>query len=390
MSMIEQRLSELRRRIDEVEPEAALRAMGEGALLVDIRETGEIAGGSPRGALPVVRGFLEMRIAQLAPAHDTPLLVLCASGARSLLAADSLQAMGYSRVASVKGGFTAWRQRGLAFEIPVQLSDAERRRYARHLSIPEVGEAGQLKLKAAKVLLIGAGGLGSPAALYLAAAGVGTIGLVDDDVVDSSNLQRQIAHTEERVGSRKVDSAKTALLALNAALDVRTHVLRIDAGNVEQTLAGYDIIVDGTDNFAARYLINDACVKLGLPNVHAAIFRFEGYLTVYAPARHGGPCYRCSYPNAPPADLAPSCADAGVLGVLPGVMGVLQAVEAIKLILDIGKPLVGRVLSYDALGAEFSEYEVEPDRACQVCGPDAQEITYHDLGAACAMQESAA
>ena len=388
--MIEQRLAELRRRIDEVEPEAALGAMGEGALLVDIREASEIADGSPKGALHVVRGFLEMRIAQLAGERDTPLFILCGSGARSLLAADSLQALGYAKVASVRGGFQAWRQRGLAFEVPVQLSENDRRRYARHLSIPEVGEAGQLKLKAAKVLLVGAGGLGSPAALYLAAAGVGTIGLVDDDVVDSSNLQRQIAHTEERVGMPKVDSARQALLALNATLEVRTHQLRIDAGNVEQVLGGYDVVVDGTDNFSARYLINDACVKLGLPNVHAAIFRFEGYLTVYSPGRHGGPCYRCSYPNPPPAELAPSCADAGVLGVLPGVVGVLQAVEALKLVLGIGAPLVGRVLSYDALQAEFSEYEVEPDPACKVCGTHAQPVEYQDIGAVCALEGSRA
>jgi molybdopterin/thiamine biosynthesis adenylyltransferase/rhodanese-related sulfurtransferase len=386
MSIFDNRLSELRRHIREAEPGEAAHALHEGALLLDIRESGEIAGGSPVGALRVTRGFLEMRVPQIAARLDTPLYVMCASGARSLIAADSLLALGYRNVVSVKGGFGAWRQAGLPSEIPVQLSDTDRQRYARHLTIPEIGDAGQIKLLSAKVLLIGAGGLGSPAALYLAAAGVGTIGLVDDDIVDTSNLQRQVLHTEARVGKKKVESAKEALLARNAKLTVRTHDVRLSAENVEQIFTGYDVVVDGTDNFATRYLINDACVKLGLPNVHAAVFRFEGYLTVYSPHKHSGPCYRCSYPNPPPADLAPSCADAGVLGVLPGVIGLLQAVETLKIVLDIGQVLLGRVLSYDALKGEFSEFETERDPHCSICSVPQASIRYQGIAEVCAAQ----
>ena len=390
MSMVDNRLRELRQRIPEAEPIDVAHAVRQGALLIDIREPSEITGGSPIGAERMVRGFLEMRIAQKAPDTAQPLYVMCASGARSLLAADSLQALGYANVASVKGGFGAWKQFGLPFEVPVQLSEADRQRYARHLTIPEVGDAGQIKLLSSKVLLIGAGGLGSPTAFYLAAAGVGTIGLVDDDVVDQSNLQRQILHTEARVGRKKVESAREALLALNSKITVNLHDVRLSADNVEDIFDDYDVVVDGPDNFATRYLINDACVKLGIPNVHAAVFRFEGYLTVYSPKAHSGPCYRCSYPNPPPAELAPSCADAGVLGVLPGVIGLLQAVETLKIVLGIGQPLLGRVLSYDALKGEFSEYEVEKNPHCGVCGVPQEQIRYQDIAEVCATEGVAA
>jgi molybdopterin/thiamine biosynthesis adenylyltransferase/rhodanese-related sulfurtransferase len=390
VSALDHRLEQIRRSVPEADPAEVAHAMRDGLLLVDIREPGEIDGGSPVGALRLGRGFLEIRINQYAPALDTPLCIMCQSGTRSLLAASALQALGYTNVTSLKGGFGAWQKAALPAERPLQLSDADRRRYARHLSIPEVGEAGQLKLMSSKVLLIGAGGLGSPTAFYLAAAGVGTIGLVDDDVVDSSNLQRQILHTEARVGEKKVESARQALLALNSALTVRTYDARLSVENVEQIFAGYDVVVDGTDNFASRYLINDACVKLGIPNVHAAVFRFEGYVTVYSPGRHGGPCYRCDYPNPPPPELAPSCADAGVLGVLPGVIGLLQAVETLKLLLGAGEPLLGRVLSYDALKAGFSEYQSDRNPACPLCSQDPAGIRLGEVAHACAMPGAAA
>jgi molybdopterin/thiamine biosynthesis adenylyltransferase/rhodanese-related sulfurtransferase len=379
------RLQEIRRSVRELSPPEAAAAAGTGTLMIDIREPDEIEGGSPVGAVRLARGFLEIRIAQHASSLDTPVCVMCQSGTRSLLAAAALQSLGYTDVSSMQGGFAAWKQQGLPFDKPLQLSNADRRRYARHLAIPEVGEAGQLKLLSSKVLLIGAGGLGSPVAFYLAAAGVGTIGLVDDDVVDSSNLQRQILHTESRVGKKKVESAKETLLALNSDLEVDTYEERLNAANVERILTGYDVVVDGTDNFTARYLINDACVKLAIPNVHAAVFRFSGYVTVYSPKRHKSPCYRCDYPNPPPAEMAPSCADAGVLGVLPGVLGLLQAVEALKLIVGIGQPLLGRVLSYDALKGEFSEYHSEMNPDCPVCRKDSAQIRYEEVGQVCGM-----
>jgi molybdopterin/thiamine biosynthesis adenylyltransferase/rhodanese-related sulfurtransferase len=384
MSILDARLAELRRTIREAEPEEAQLGMREAGLLIDIRESNEIAAGSPKGALRVARGLLEIQLPRIAARLNTPLYLMCAGGARSLLAASSLIGLGYTDVTSVKGGFGAWRAHGLPSEIPVQLTDSDRLRYSRHLTIPEVGDAGQIKLLSSKVLLIGVGGLGSPAAFYLAGAGVGTIGLVDEDVVERSNLHRQILHTEARVGKKKIESAKETLLAFNSALKVDTYDSRLSAENVEAILPGYDVVVDGTDNFATRYLINDACVKLGIPNVHAAVFRFEGYVTVFSPKRHASPCYRCIYPDSPPAELAPSCAEAGVLGVLPGVIGLLQAVEALKILLGIGKPLLGRLLSYDALKAEFSEYDVERDPHCRVCGVPAEQIEYQDIARVCA------
>ena len=377
------RLQQLRASVSEMPPPEVARRLQQGGLLIDIREEDEVGAGMPAPALRIARGLLELQIAQHAATLDTPLYLLCAGGTRSLFAADALQALGYRQVVSVAGGYAAWRQHGLPVRVPRLLTAEEKSRYGRHLKIPEIGEAGQLRLLQSRVLLIGAGGLGSPAAFYLAAAGVGTLGIVDDDVVDRSNLQRQILHTDARVGVKKVESARIALTELNPRISVQCHDMRLNADNAERLLEGYDVVIDGSDNFGTRYLINDACVKLGIPNVHGAIFRFEGYVTVHS-RRHGGPCYRCSFPKAPPPELAPSCAEAGVLGVLPGVIGTLQAVEAIKLLLEIGQPLVGRMLSFDALQAEFSEHDTVVDPDCPVCGPAASAIVLCDEDQTCA------
>lgn len=380
---LQARLKQIRERVPELEPAQVAAQLAHAGLLVDIREEDEIAQGMAEQAVRIPRGLLELQIGQHVPGVDQPIVVMCAAGTRSLLAADALMSMGYRQVFSVTGGFAAWKQQGLPVCVPRLLSQQERERFGRHLKIPEIGEAGQLRLLQSRVLLIGAGGLGSPAALYLAAAGVGTIGIVDDDVVDRSNLQRQILHNESRVGMKKVESARMTLLGLNPSLEVQCHDLRLDASNVLQTMQGYDVVVDGTDNFGSRYLINDACVKTGVPCVHAAIFRFEGYLTVHS-TRHQGPCYRCSFPSAPPPELAPSCAEAGVLGVLPGVIGALQAVEVIKLLLGMGTPLVGRVLNYDAMANEFTEHETVVDPMCPVCSLDPSAIALADGADVCA------
>ncbi len=335
-------------------------------LVIDVRELEEVKEGKVPGAVHIPRGFLELRIEDEAPDREASVVVYCAGGTRSLFAAETLQRMGYSRVASLQGGFRAWAQAGKPVETPRVLTDAERRRYSRHLMIPEVGEEGQVKLLQARVLLIGAGGLGCPAAIYLAAAGVGTLGVVDADVVDESNLQRQILHPTERVGTSKVESARRSLLAQNPGIKVVAHEERITSENVERLLRDYDLVVDGSDNFPTRYLINDACLLHRKPCVHGSIYRFEGQVTVFDPAR-GGPCYRCLYPEPPPPELAPSCADAGVLGVLPGVIGLLEAVEAIKLILGEGEPLIGRLLTYDALAARFRELKLRRDPGCAYC-----------------------
>ncbi|HXH03138.1 MAG TPA: molybdopterin-synthase adenylyltransferase MoeB [Candidatus Competibacteraceae bacterium] len=385
-SFRERRLAELRASIPEVSPLEALSLQGAGAVLVDVREQDEIAQGSPEGALRLGRGFLELRIEQEVADPERTLLVMCGGGTRSLFAAEDLKRLGYRDVRSVAGGFTRWKNEGLPFEIPRLLDAAARERYARHLLMPEVGERGQLRLLDSKVLLIGAGGLGSPAALYLAAAGVGTLGLVDHDVVDRSNLQRQILHADERVGMPKVESARQAILALNPSVKVVLHPVHLESGNVEEILAGYDVVVDGSDNFPTRYLLNDACVRLGIPNVHGSVYRFEGQVTVFWPGYGGrrGPCYRCLYPEPPPPELAPSCAEAGVLGVLPGVIGLLQAVETVKILLGLGDPLVGRLLCYDALRAEFHELRAEPDPHCQYCAPGAEFPGYVDYERFCA------
>jgi molybdopterin/thiamine biosynthesis adenylyltransferase/rhodanese-related sulfurtransferase len=387
MNARQRRLLQLKQTVPEVGPREAFTLQQEGATLVDVREPDEVAGGSPIGAERIVRGFLELEIENRVPDLEQPLVVMCAGGARSLFAAQDLRELGYRKVWSMAGGFNGWKNQGLPMEVPRVLTQGQRERYGRHLTVPEVGEAGQLKLLASRVLLIGAGGLGSPAAFYLAAAGVGTIGLVDDDVVDRSNLQRQILHTDERVGTPKVDSARATLQALNPDVKVETHAERLSAANVERIFQGYDVVVDGSDNFPTRYLVNDACVKLGLPNVHGAIFRFEGQLSVFwpdYPARQG-PCYRCLFPEPPPPELAPSCAEAGVLGVLPGVIGTLEAIEAIKVLLGIGDPLVGRLVLYDALDQRFTEVEVPRDPGCPVCGDEAGEVTYVEYEEICAV-----
>jgi len=370
MSVKRRRLEELEQRIPEVSPSEAFDLQRRGAALVDVREPDEVVHGSPRDAHRIVRGYLELRIEEHVPETDRTVLLMCAGGTRSMFAAEDLRQLGYRDVRSVAGGFDRWKEDGLPVDRPRVLSADERERYGRHLSIPEVGEKGQAELLDSKVLLVGAGGLGSPAAFYLAAAGVGTLGLVDDDVVDRTNLQRQILHTDDRVGEPKVESARRTLKALNPLVDVGGHQRRIRSDNVEEIFGDYDVIVDGADNFPTRYLVNDACVKLGIPNVHGSVFRFEGQATVFWPGRQEdpGPCYRCLYPEPPPPEMAPSCAEAGVLGVLPGVVGLLQAVETVKLILGVGRPLVGRLLQYDALEARFSEYVLERDASCAYCG----------------------
>ena len=385
MTARERRLSELKTSIPEVTPAQALAMQAQGAALIDVREAEEIAQGSPLHACRLGRGYLELRIEDAVPDLQRPVVTMCNSGVRSLFAAEELQQLGYRNIHSMAGGFARWKKEGFPFEIPAHLAPQARQRYARHLAMPEIGEEGQLKLLSSKVLLIGAGGLGSPAALYLAAAGVGTLGIVDHDVVERSNLQRQILHTDARIGMAKTASARLTLEALNPAVRVQGIAVRLDSSNVEQIFSGFDLIVDGSDNFPTRYLVNDACVKLGKPNVHGSVYRFEGQVSVFWPRypKRRGPCYRCLYPEPPP-DMTPSCATAGVLGVLPGVIGLLEAVEVIKLLLDIGDPLVGRLLAYDALKARFTELTLLRDPACRYCGEAAQPIEYVDYEQFCA------
>jgi len=386
VSARDRRLAELRARVPEVGPAEALALQRAGAALIDVREPDEVAQGSPSGAERIVRGFLELRVEQAVADFELPVLVMCAGGVRSLFAADDLLRLGYRDVRSVRGGFNGWKSEGLPFEVPRTLGDAERERYGRHLLMPEVGEEGQIRLLESRVLLVGAGGLGSPAALYLAAAGVGTLGVVDDDVVERSNLQRQILHADDRAGTSKVESARRTLAGLNPQVVVEGFEERLTSANVERLFAGWDVVVDGSDNFPTRYLVNDACVRLGLPNVHGSIYRFEGQITVFHPSREGrpGPCYRCLYPEPPPPELAPSCAEAGVLGVLPGVVGTLEAVETVKLLLGIGDPLIGRLLHYDALRQRFTEFKVRPDPRCPVCAPGVEFPGYIDYQVFCA------
>lgn len=386
MGFKDRRLDDLREEIPEIAPAEAfaLQQRGE-ATLIDVREPDEVAAGKPSGAKTIVRGFLELRIEQEVPDPDRTVLLMCGGGVRSLFAAADLRALGYSDVRSVAGGFHAWKTAGLPVETPRMLRPDQRERYGRHLLIPEVGEEGQAKLLESKVLLVGAGGLGSPAALYLAAAGVGTLGIVDDDVVDRSNLQRQILHRDAWVGRPKTDSARETLTQLNPTIEVRTHPARLRSENVEEIFAGYDVIVDGCDNFPTRYLVNDACIALGLPNVHGSIFRFEGQVSVFWPTNRelGGPCYRCLFPEPPPPELAPSCAEAGVLGVLPGVVGALEAVETIKLLLGIGDLLVGKLLVYDALRASFLTLRQQRDPNCPYCREGAPFPGYVDYEGFC-------
>ncbi len=344
---------------------AAAREAGEGVVVIDVRTKDEWAQGHVPSAVHIDRGYLELTVESLVPDKSQHIVCYCAGGVRSLFAAKALRTLGYEHVESLSQGFGGWKEAGLPFVQPVALTEPQRRRYLRHLSIPEVGEEGQVKLLSAKVLCIGAGGLGCPAAIYLAAAGVGTLGIVDDDVVDESNLQRQILHTTDRLGTPKTASAKIAIEALNPEVKVVEHKTRLTSANVLEIFSQYELIVDGSDNFPTRYLVNDACVKLRKPCVHGSIYRFEGQLTVFWPGK--GPCYRCLYPAPPPPEFAPSCAEAGVLGVLPGVIGVLQAVEAIKIILGNGEPLVGRLIHYDALKAQFRELKLCADPKCPYC-----------------------
>jgi len=334
--------------------------------LIDVREADEHSQGIIPSAIHIPRGFLELRIEKQIFDRAAPLVLYCAGGTRSLLATRSLIELGYTNVKSLAGGFSGWKKAGLAWEQPVSLRPDQESRYSRHTMLPEVGVAGQVKLLKSKVLCIGAGGLGSPSSMYLAAAGVGTLGMIDDDTVDTSNLQRQILHGVDRVGMRKVESAEKTLKNLNPDLVVVKHETRITSDNAIELIKPYDVIIDGADNFATRYLVNDVALKLGKPVVHASIFRFEGQLTVFS--ANGSPCYRCLYPQPPPAEEAPSCAEAGVLGVLPGAMGVLQATEAIKLLLTLGDTLAGRLLVYDALKARFRELKLRRDPACPTCG----------------------
>jgi molybdopterin/thiamine biosynthesis adenylyltransferase/rhodanese-related sulfurtransferase len=354
----------------EIAPADALERVRHGTLLIDVRDASELLGGRADGAVHVARCDLERRIGDLAPDRSQEVLLICASGRRSQAAAAQLGALGYAHARSVAGGFERWRREGL----PVRTDEAARgldpERYARQLSLPEVGVDGQRRLASARVLLVGAGGLGSPAALYLAAAGVGRLTLVDDDRVERSNLHRQVLHGDADTGRPKVDSGAERLQGMNPNVEVTRVQARIDATNARGLLAGHDVVLDGSDNFATRYAVSDACVELGIPLVHGSVFRFEGDISVFWPQRpgRGGPCYRCLYPEAPPPEMAPSCAEAGVLGVVPGVIGLLQATETLKLLLGAGDPLVGRMLHFDALHGRFDEFEVLRDPNCRSCG----------------------
>lgn len=335
-------------------------------VIIDVRMRQEWSVGHIPNSQHIDRGFLELQIEQSVVSRNTPILIYCASGARSLFAANTLKTMGYHQVCNLVGGINAWKNSGLAIETPIHLGEKHRARYMRHLSIPEVGELGQVKLLKSKVLVVGAGGLGCPVAQYLAAAGVGTLGIIDHDVVDISNLQRQILHTEKFIGKNKVESAKQALTAINSSINVKTYPQRLDFQLATELIVEYDVIVDCTDNFETRYLINDIATEFNKPVVHGSVYRFDGQVSVFHADK--GPCYRCVYPEAPPAELAPPCADAGVLGVLPGTIGLLQATEAIKLILKIGKSLIGKTIRYDALNTSFRTLSLAKDPHCKSCG----------------------
>jgi molybdopterin/thiamine biosynthesis adenylyltransferase/rhodanese-related sulfurtransferase len=372
-------IRKIRSQIEEVDPSEVREHLGNGVVLVDVRESEEWDAGHIPGAKHVPRGYLESRIEGAVKDRDQRVVLYCASGQRSALAANTLrEQLGYENVASMNGGITLWKDRGYDVEVPKSMTKEQRERYSRHLLVPEIGLEGQTKLLESKVLLLGAGGLGSPTALYLAAAGVGTLGIVDDDEVDLSNLQRQVIHTTDRIGTPKVDSAEESIKAINPDVNVVKYKTRLDASNVMEIIQGYDVIVDGVDNFPTRYLLNDATVRLDIPVVSASILGFDGQLSVFKP--HDGPCYRCLYPVPPPADMAPSCGANGVLGVLPGTMGLLQATEVIKLVTGAGEPLIGRLLLYEALGATFTELKVRRDPECEICSKDPSEISDDELG----------
>jgi sulfur-carrier protein adenylyltransferase/sulfurtransferase len=372
-------LRQIKDRIDEVDPGAVREQLQTGALVVDVRQDEEWSTGHIPGARHVPKSHLESRIEGVAPDKSQPVILYCASGQRSAWAARTMiEDLGYEHVESMTGGFTLWKDRGYDVDVPRFMSAEQRDRYSRHILLNEVGIEGQQKLLDARVLLLGAGGLGSPTALYLAAAGVGTLGIVDDDVVDLSNLQRQVIHNTTRVGIPKVDSAEETIHALNPDVNVEKHQLRLGPDNIMDILGNYDIVVDGLDNFPTRYLVNDASVRLRIPVVSAAILGFDGQLSVFKP--YEGPCYRCLFPVPPPAELAPSCGANGVIGVLPGTMGLLQATEVIKLVLDIGNPLIGRLVMYDALAATMTEVKIRRDPNCPVCSRDPEEISDAEMG----------
>jgi molybdopterin/thiamine biosynthesis adenylyltransferase/rhodanese-related sulfurtransferase len=371
--------------VREIPPKEALQHQHAGALLLDVREPYEHATGMAEGAVALPLGELLQRIPELAPDRNTAILAICAHGPRSLRAAHALQQLGYTHTVSVAGGTARWIEEGLPISKPGGDEDFYDR-YSRHLRLPEVGEAGQRALEAARVVVLGAGGLGSPAAFYLAAAGVGTLVIADDDVVERSNLQRQILHADDRIGASKLESAAHTLRALNPRVNVEGLPERVTSANVDALLEGADVVLDGADNFPVRYLLNDACVKLGLPLVYGAVQRFQGQVSVFDAGRRRGiaPCYRCLFPQPPAPEDAPNCSQAGVLGVLPGVVGMLQATEAIKLILGIGEPLVGRVLMFDALAMRFHETRLAPDPECPVCAPGRAFPGYLDYERFCA------
>jgi sulfur-carrier protein adenylyltransferase/sulfurtransferase len=382
MATYRELLAQVKTEIEEVGAADARDRHGS-AVFVDVREREEWEEGTVPGAVHVPRGQLESRIEGLVPARSTELVLYCAGGSRSAFAAKALGELGYENVSSLIGGFTDWKRNGYPVETPTRLTPDQRRRYSRHLLIPEVGEAGQERLLNSRVLLIGAGGLGSPSSLYLAAAGVGTLGIVDADVVDDSNLQRQIVHSTDGLGEAKVLSAKRTIEALNPDVEVKAYEERLTSENIERILAdGWDVIVDGADNFPTRYLVNDASVWHGIPVVHGSIYRFEGQVTVFNPGE--GPCYRCLFPTPPPPELAPSCAEGGVLGVLPGIIGSFQANEALKLLLGIGETLEGRLLLLDALGTTLDEVAVKRDSSCPVCGEHPTITEYVDYVEFCA------
>ncbi|MGH2879218.1 MAG: molybdopterin-synthase adenylyltransferase MoeB [Solirubrobacteraceae bacterium] len=372
-------LRQVKSEISEIDPSEVNELLREGAVIVDVRETEELASGQLPGAKHVPRSYLETRIEGIVADRCAHVILYCASGNRSAYGARTLREdLGYEHVQSMKGGIALWKDRGYDVDIPKTLTAEQRDRYSRHLLVPEVGAEGQQKLLDAKVLLLGAGGLGSPTALYLAAAGVGTLGIVDDDVVDLSNLQRQVIHSTQRVGIPKVDSAEESIHALNPDVNVVKYPVRLDASNIMSIIEGYDVIVDGVDNFPTRYLLNDATVRLKIPVVSASILGFDGQLSVFAP--YEGPCYRCLFREPPPAELAPSCGANGVLGVLPGTMGLLQATEVVKLIVGIGDPAIGRLLLYDALAATLSEVKVHRDPQCPICSRPPDEISDEEMG----------
>jgi len=376
-------IKKAKEQIVEVDPREVADVLGNGhrdeVVLVDVREQHEFEEAHLPGAVHVPRGHLEQRIEGAVGDRSKRVILYCAAGNRSALAAKTMiEELGYEQAESMIGGITLWKDRGYDVETPRRLTSEQRERYSRHLLVPEIGLEGQLKLLDAKVLLLGAGGLGSPTALYLAAAGVGTIGIVDDDVVDLSNLQRQVAHSEARIGMPKVDSAEQAIHEINSDVDVVKHQTRLDASNIMEIIEGYDVIVDGVDNFPTRYLLNDATVRLRIPVVSASILGFDGQLSVFAP--YDGPCYRCLYPTPPPAELAPSCGANGVLGALPGIMGVLQAIEVVKLVTGSGDPLIGRLLLYEALGTTFTDLKVRRDPDCPICSRDPESIADEEMG----------